>query len=79
MSPRRGRPRTDRLDLFERCAAALEAEPDADTRRVQALVRANRADVVRAVRILKAYRTAAYPPETPDPVLKIAERAGRAS
>jgi hypothetical protein len=53
MTGRRGRPRSDRLDLVERVADLLYREPDATTRRVQAVVRANRADVVRAVRILR--------------------------
>jgi hypothetical protein len=79
VSRRRGRPRTNRLDLFERCADVLKAEPNADTRRVQSVVRANRADVVRAVRILKKFGQASHPPEIPDPVLIIAEHVEGAS
>lgn len=65
----RGRPQTDHLDVVRRCAQVLDREPDAGTRRVQTIVRANRADIVRVVRVLKEYRAAKSPLDASDAVL----------
>jgi hypothetical protein len=57
------RPRTDRLELVERVAQVLRAEPDATANTVHGRVGGRRHDVLRAVRVLRAVGT---PPERPE-------------
>jgi hypothetical protein len=51
--PRVGRPYRDDLALVEDIVDVLRVEPDASSRRVQALVCARRSDVLRALRSLR--------------------------
>lgn len=49
-----GRPRSDRIGLVERVAAALKAHPDASANEVVRMVAARRSDVLRAVRLVRS-------------------------
>jgi hypothetical protein len=77
---RRGRPRIDRLDLVQQVAELLLADPTLSANAIQARVPGRRADVLRAVRLLRPLRAEAAPgvPAAPrvasKPGTKIGER-----
>jgi hypothetical protein len=58
---RPGRPRSDDDALLARVREVLLAEPDASTRRVQALVRARRSAVLRAIRLVRGVEDGIQP------------------